>query len=116
LPSIHEPTVEVRSPRPDAAQVVVGGEHDLASAPALEQALDRCLGVRTHLIVDLSTTEYIDSSVIAVLLRAKRRADELGHGFNLVLGTTPVVDRVLELSGVLPSLNPVATVDDALTG
>jgi hypothetical protein len=36
--------------------------------------------------------------------------------FNVVLGTASIVERALELTGVVPSLNVVPTVEGALTG
>ena len=57
-----EPTIEVRRPRPDAALVVLGGEHDLQSAPLVEQAGAEALLTCSHLIVDLSPVLFIDSS------------------------------------------------------
>jgi anti-sigma B factor antagonist len=114
-PPLSEPTVETRSPRPDVVVVVLGGEHDLASAPELEHTLGRCLDAFPHVIVDLSAATYIDSSTIGALLDAKRRADDGGHRFNLVLGTAPVVERILEITGVLPTLHTVPTVEQALT-
>jgi hypothetical protein len=39
----HEPTVVVRWPRPRAALLVLGGEHDLYSAPELRQTVEMVL-------------------------------------------------------------------------
>jgi anti-sigma B factor antagonist len=109
-----DPTIETRSPHSGAVVVSLGGEHDLASADELEQTLGRCLDAYPHLIVDLSGAGYIDSSTIGVLLRANRRAEDEGHAFNLVLGTAPIVERILEVTGVLATLHTVATVEQAL--
>jgi anti-anti-sigma factor len=114
-PAYSEPTIQTRSPRPDAVVIELGGEHDLSSEPDLEAALERCLDVYSHVIVDISAAEYIDSSTIGLLLRAKRRADAEHHKFNLVLGTAPIVERILEVAGVLPTLHAVPTVEQALT-
>jgi anti-anti-sigma factor len=113
-PASSDPTIETRSPHSAAVVVALGGEHDLASADELEQTLDRCLDVYPHLIVDISGASYIDSRTIGVLLRANRRAEEEDHAFNLVLGTDPVVERILEVTGVLPKLHAVASVEQAL--
>jgi anti-anti-sigma factor len=113
-PVNSDPTIATRSTHSDAVVVVLGGEHDLASADELEQTLDRCLDVYPHLIVDISHASYIDSSTIGVLLRAKRRAEEERQRFNLVIGTAPIVERILEITGVLPTLHTVATVEQAL--
>jgi anti-sigma B factor antagonist len=111
-PTFPRPTIEIRRPRPDAALIVLGGEHDLGSAPDVQQTLDAA--ACDHVIVDVSAAEFVDSTIIAVLLRAKARAVEADQRFNVVLGTAPVVERALELSGVIPLLNVVASVEDAL--
>jgi anti-sigma B factor antagonist len=110
----HVPTVELQWPRPRTAVVVLGGEHDLYSAPALEQLLDESLNTCNHLVVELSDAEFIDSTIVGVLLRARRNALERGDGFNVVLGTAPEVGRVLDVSGVTPLLNVVGSVEQAL--
>jgi anti-anti-sigma factor len=113
-PQSHEPTVELRWPRPRTAVVVLGGEHDLHSAPALEELLDESLSTCDHLIVELSGAEFIDSTTIGVLLRARKHALERDDRFNVVLGPAQAVGRVLDVSGVTPLLNVVETVDQAL--
>ena len=112
--SLHEPTIEVRSPRPHAALVVLGGEHDLNSADQLRETFNQSLAHCDHLIVDLSATEFIDASTIGVLLEARQQAIERDRKFSVVLGTEPIVERLLEVSGVLPLLDVVPTVERAL--
>ena len=111
--SLHEPSIEVRSPQPHAALVVLGGEHDLNSADELRQTFDQSLAHCDHLIVDLSATEFIDASTIGVLMDARRHAIELDRTFSVVLGTEPFVERILEVSGVLPLLSVVPKVERA---
>jgi anti-sigma B factor antagonist len=113
-PAFQVPTIEVRSLQPHAALVVLAGEHDLHSADELERTLDQSLAVCDHLIVDLSTAEFVDSTIVGVLLQAKKSAIELDRKFNVVLGTAPAVERILELTGVVPLLNVVPTVEGAL--
>ena len=113
-PAFQVPTIEVRSPQPHAALVVLAGEHDLHSADEVRQAFDRALAVCDHLIVDLSAVEFIDSTIVHVLLQAKKNAVELGRKFNVVLGSVPVAERILEVTGVVPLLNVVPTVERAL--
>ena len=69
-----------------------------------------------HLIVDISAAEFIDSSTIRVLMETREHAAELDRKFSVVLGTAAIVERVLELSGILPLLNVVPTVERALAG
>ena len=113
-PAFQVPTVEVRLSQPHAVLVVLAGEHDLHSADEVQQTFDRSLAVCDHLIVDLSTAEFIDSTIVGVLLQAKKNAVELDRKFNVVLGTAPVVERILEVTGVVPLLNVVPTVEWAL--
>ena len=113
-PAFQVPTIEVRSPQPYAALVVLAGEHDLHSADEVQQTLDQALAVSDHLIVDLSTAEFIDSTIVGVLVKTKKNANELDRKFNVVLGTAPVVERILEVTGVVPLLNVVPTVVQAL--
>ena len=113
-PPFQVPTIEVRSPQPHAALVVLAGEHDLNSADEVQQAFDESLAVCDHLIVDLSTAEFIDSTIVVVLVQTKTNAIELDRKFNVVLGTAPAVKRILEVTGVVPLLNIVPTVERAL--
>ena len=99
--SSREPTIEVRSPQPHAVLVVLGGEHDLTSAEELRQTLDQSLGRCDHLIVDLSAAEFIDSTTIRVLMETRKHAIERDRKFSVVLGTAAIVERVLEISGIL---------------
>ena len=108
------PTIQVRSPRPHAALVVLAGEHDLYSADEVRQTFDQSLAVCDHLIVDLSAAEFIDSTIVHLLLETKKNAIELDRKFNVVLGTAPGVERILAITGVVPLLNVVPTVERAL--
>jgi anti-anti-sigma factor len=103
-----------RSPRPGVAHVALGGEHDLGSANQLQNTLSAVQATCPHLVVDLSPVEFIDSSTIHALLHAKNAATEGGGRFNIVLSTTPLVERVLEITGVLGLLNRVHSLDEAL--
>ena len=113
-PAFHVPTIEVRWPQPHAALVALAGEHDLQSADEVQQTFDQALAVCDHLIVDLSTAEFIDSTIVGVLLQTKKHAIELDRKFNVVLGTAPAVERILEVTGVVQVLNVVPTVERAL--
>ena len=114
--SLHEPTIEVRSPHPDAALVVLRGEHDLNSADELRRTFDQSLAHCDHLIVDLSATEFIDARTISVLMETRKHALERDRKLSVVLGTAAIVERVLEVSGILTVVDVVPTVDRALAG
>jgi anti-anti-sigma factor len=106
--------IDVRWPKPDVALVVLGGEHDLESAPHVEHAAAEALLRCSHLIFDLSEAQFIDSSIINLLVQLRNEANEQNRRFNLVMGTAPSIERTLEICGVLPVLNHVPSVDAAL--
>lgn len=85
----------------DAVTVAVFGDVDLSAAPAVADAIDEALAAdgvkRTE--VDLSGVVFLDSSGITLLLRGRRRADDLGIGFQVV-GAQGIVRQVLEITGV----------------
>jgi anti-anti-sigma factor len=113
-PGEHDATIQVRSPRSGIAQISLGGEQDLSSAVRLRETIDDALASCSHLVVDVSSAEFIDSSTIKVLVNAQKAARDRDCRFNLVLSTTPIVERVLEITGVLPALNRVHTLEEAL--
>ena len=112
--SSREPTIEVLLPQPNAVLIVLGGEHDVTSAEELRQTLDQCLGRCDHMIVDLSAVEFIDSTTIRVLMETRSHALERDRKLTVVLGTAPIVERVLEISGLLTLMNVVPTIERAL--
>ena len=113
-PAFAKATIEVRSPQPGAALVQLAGEHDLYSGEELRQSLEQSLARCDHLIVDLSAAEFIDSTIVAVLIQTMKSATELDCRFNVVLGSAPAVERILEVTGVIPLLDVVPTIERAL--
>ena len=57
--------------RDGVAVIVLRGEHDMSTAGLLEAAIVSALDAGRPVIVDLSTVSFIDSSIAAVLLRAR---------------------------------------------
>jgi anti-sigma B factor antagonist len=83
----------------DAPGVLVRGEIDINTSPALGEALERAiLDAVGAFIVDLSDVEFIDSTGIHTLLRAR---DLLGREDRALAVVCPYgpVRRVFELSG-----------------
>jgi anti-anti-sigma factor len=62
-------------------------------------------------IVDLGALEFIDSTGIAVLVRALE-ADGLRHRLWFIPSQSPTVTRVLDMTGVSESLRQVRTSSD----
>ena len=75
----------------------MSGDLDFNAAPRLGDAIDRLLEARAHeLWVDLRDLVFIDSTGLAALIGARRRADAAGAKLRLVVDRGPVRD-VLEL-------------------
>jgi anti-sigma B factor antagonist len=78
----------------------VGGELDLATVPSLEPeleaAIERTVG---GVVVDLSDLEFIDSTGIAVLVRAMAAVNGDAR-LRFVPSRCDAVVRVLEMTGV----------------
>jgi anti-anti-sigma factor len=114
-PRDPEPTVEVTWPESGLALVVLGGEQDMGSAPAVAAAIEDAFGTCSHLVIDLSAVQFIDSSIINLLMVTRREADDRGCEFSLVLPGAASAERTLEICGVLPGLNRVTTLGAATT-
>jgi anti-anti-sigma factor len=92
-------TIEIVSAT--AAVVTLGGDHDVASLEAIEDAF-RVAGAGRDLLVDLSDCTFIDSTIIKLLLRTLRVLEASGARFELVIDPTPSghVSRVAALMGI----------------
>jgi len=84
--------------------ISVSGELDLASSPALEEALEQASSSDASLvIVDLRNLEFMDSTGLSVLVRAHQRAAQTSQRFGLA-GGSQQVQRLLSLTGVADRL------------
>ena len=81
---------------PDLLRVV--GEIDTHTAPTLAERLAD-IPVHAALGIDLTSTSFISSAGLAVLLAAAERL-EAGGGSLRLLGASETVRRLLELSGL----------------
>jgi anti-sigma B factor antagonist len=97
---VHEYlSVSVRGRGPSIV-VEVDGELDLASAPQLEDALERAWREAPDTIVlDLENLRFIDMSGLRLLLGASQRAEERGTELTLT-NVRESIRRVLTLVGV----------------
>ncbi|MDQ1461843.1 MAG: hypothetical protein QOI08_3327 [Actinomycetota bacterium] len=88
--------------RDDSGARVVNlvGEIDIANADALGEQLDQLIGAGAdRLVVDLSALDFMDSSGIAMLLRAAGRVDSMS-----VRNPTDAVRRIIECTGLAETL------------
>jgi anti-anti-sigma factor len=80
------------------SEIGVEGELDMAVADQLQERLEEIAGGE-QVLVDLGDFDFIDSTAIAVLLRAQRQRSEDG-GSLAAFGATGQVRRVLEVTGL----------------
>ena len=84
----------------DDVTLLIGGEIDLASAPALERELREAeRSMPRRIVLDLTALEFMDSTGILLLFRAQERAAAAGHP--LALTRVPAqVQRLFSLTGL----------------
>jgi anti-anti-sigma factor len=93
----------------DSARILASGELDVATVPILSAEIDavRKAGFR-HLILDLSTLDFIDSTGLRLILDCDCEARRDGFTIALIPGP-PAVERVFELTNTrahLPFIDP----------
>jgi anti-anti-sigma factor len=88
--------LEVRGEDRGGVRVIhLTGELDIASVPALEEALEAADVPKV--VVDLHELAFMDSTGLRAILLAARAAEERGASFALVQGP-PSVHRVFEIT------------------
>jgi anti-anti-sigma factor len=89
-------------PSPATVRVTVAGEIDLATVPALHDALHGALSAHAPelLDVDLARVTFLDCIGLGVLVAVRRTAAAAGCHLQ-VTNPQPIVRRVLELAGRL---------------
>ncbi|HEU5251783.1 MAG TPA: STAS domain-containing protein [Solirubrobacterales bacterium] len=96
--------------------IFVRGELDLSTAPELEGPLEETLeDGDASVLIDLSQCEFIDSTGIALIVRAWQRLASGENGRGLVIcSQNEQVRRVLEITGLELSIPVHTTRDEAL--
>jgi len=78
----------------------VSGEIDMLTAPDLRRAIGDALdGGGLELWIDLTATEFMDSSGVHALLQGQTRVEELQRRLTIICPPGPV-RRIFELAGV----------------
>ncbi|WP_040808207.1 MULTISPECIES: STAS domain-containing protein [Nocardia] len=98
--------------RAEATVLTVAGDVDLATAPALENAVDAALaGTPAALVIDLTAVSFLASAGMAVLVGAHKRA---GDTRIAVVADGPATSRQLKVTSLdqVFALHP--TLDEAL--
>jgi len=91
----------------EAAVLTLTGELDLASTVELSASMDELLVTGKDIVVEMAALRFIDSTGMAVLVRAHKAAEQGGHSLTL-RHPLPNVAKTLSLAG----LDRVFTIED----
>jgi anti-anti-sigma factor len=108
------PDVVLQRPRAGVAVVCLRGEHDTRTAKEISELFSSLLAENDLVVVDLSDAQFIDSSLLHTLMKANRDSGAYQSRFRIQMGTAPIVERALEVSGVLSLLDWVTDRNEAL--
>jgi anti-sigma B factor antagonist len=112
---------KVQSETLEGVQVLaIQGELDLNTAPQLEEPLETALGSPdSALVIDLTRCEFIDSTGIALIVRAWQQlspdANGGGKGRFAICCVNDQVQRLLDITGLESSIPTHSTRDAALS-
>ena len=108
--------IEDRSVDADTHVVAVAGEIDLFTAPEFKQRVSAPIDEgRTHVIVDLTETTFIDSSSLGVLIGAHRRLRRL-EGRLVIVCSNDAIIKTFRITGLDGVFKLVDSVEAALRG
>jgi anti-sigma B factor antagonist len=111
---VRQPPVAGIETRDGGVVVHLAGELDLYNAPEVRAALEEVAGSNpARVVVDLAEVEFVDSTVLGVLIEARRRFEE--RAAFLLAAPGHEVRRALEVSGLDRHLRVVESVDDAFS-
>jgi anti-anti-sigma factor len=94
----------------DPAWLIASGEVDMATAPALAQALQ----TGRYEGVDLTAVTFLDVCGLRVLLTAARAARRAGRPF-AVANPSPMIRRMLAITAIDQTLDVVGDQSSAIT-
>lgn len=108
--------VEVNSQESGVDVVVLLGEHDLGTADELRAAFNSAFDSGRAVAVDMSGTEFIDSSIVAVLVQCGKADDPDAPPVVMSISeqTSASVRRVIELTGLGEHMQIVGGMDEAM--
>src|SRR5829696_7640144 len=106
--------VSERDLRPGCRNIQIEGELDLAVAGQLDEVLTKAVTECTSVLVGLERCAFIDSSGIAVILRAHNRMAEEGNRLTVYSPADQVL-RVLAMTGLTANGLVFDNVEEALS-
>ncbi|MBA3747658.1 MAG: STAS domain-containing protein [Solirubrobacterales bacterium] len=95
------PSFRIRVVRNDeATHILPAGELDIATTPALEQAIETATSEPgASVVLDLRELTFMDSTGLRTLAQTNARAEADGFSLAIVRGPRQI-ERVLEISGL----------------
>ena len=111
-------SIVLESAGDDVAVVSISGEHDIYTAPTLRERLEEALAQDAvkGLVVDLTKATFVDSSILGALLEGRRQALEKDLNYVVCIAeqVEPGVQRILEITGLVPVLPVVRSREEAV--
>jgi anti-anti-sigma factor len=92
--------------------VPLEGEYDIANCDALEEVIAAALQGENAVILDFTGAVYIDSSVLTVVARMKKRA---GERLRIVVPPGGQIRRVFDVTGLRTGLSVKDSIEAAST-
>ena len=106
--------IEVDEVKPRIYVVMLEGDVDMSTSPEVRNTLVPIFQKNaTHVIVDLSSVDYMDSSGIATLIEGFQRSQTEGIRYTLA-GMRPAVEAAFDLAHLKDIFEVVSQVDLAL--
>ena len=100
--------------RDGGAVVVVTGEVDMSTSPAMREQLRAPEAQAETVVLDLREVSFMDSSGLGAIVGQHKRARERGFRFAVAVGGAAAVERILVLAQLTQVLEVVQTPDEAL--
>jgi anti-sigma B factor antagonist len=99
----------------DRTVVVVGGEIDVYTAPKLrEQLVDLVNGGRYHLVIDMESVDFLDSTGLGVLVGGLKRVRAHDGSLRLVC-TQERILKIFRITGLTKVFPIHDTVEEAVS-
>lgn len=94
-------------------EVIANGRLNMVSAPTLRSTVDEAVGAGSrHIVVNLASTEFMDSSGLGALIGCLKVARQAGGDLRIAC-VQQQVRMVLELTNMNRVLAPYDTVEEA---
>jgi len=106
--------LETRSVAKGASIIDIEGEIDVYTAPQLkQQMLDLLDKGATHIVVNLSEVEYLDSTALGVLIGGLKRLRERNGALDIIC-PNPRIRRIFEITGLDKIFDIYSTEEEAI--